>query len=368
MSAAPFVYRPDGRPDWGTMWTTFCDLALHGGPPHRGPEQALHGSAESEPATALAPALVAELRRGIWETTGLYSELGPPGWISVTCDTQAIAEWLGAAIALENVEARVDDERVLLPARPGFRLEHEVKSVITVLAKTHHYGAMHGGPAVRPRGADEARGRHGFRCASCGLDVQVSRPAAADLDATCPVDGSVMVPQGLVAARRGAFFRHTRLRVGVGGPGEGKNALIDALRRRYGRRRAVTIAAGEALEVSDPAIDLVLVSGGESGSAAELGAGAVDATIGVLDLPAVEDAIACGDGTLDDWRLLVVRTPGGARGDLSRLEEETRMRRGSRPTAFVDLATAQGVDVVVSWLQRELQLEPWRERVRPPAP
>jgi hypothetical protein len=37
MSSAPFAWRPDGRPDWGRMWTTFCELALHGGPPHWGP-------------------------------------------------------------------------------------------------------------------------------------------------------------------------------------------------------------------------------------------------------------------------------------------------------------------------------------------
>ena len=44
MAAAPFVWR-EGRPDWCAMWTTFCDLALHGGPPHRGPEQALRAPA-----------------------------------------------------------------------------------------------------------------------------------------------------------------------------------------------------------------------------------------------------------------------------------------------------------------------------------
>src|SRR5262249_47001851 len=33
MTAAPFLWRPDGRPDWRGMWTTFCELALYGGPP-----------------------------------------------------------------------------------------------------------------------------------------------------------------------------------------------------------------------------------------------------------------------------------------------------------------------------------------------
>src|SRR5439155_24308467 len=27
MTSAPFLWRADGRPDWGGMWTTFCELA-----------------------------------------------------------------------------------------------------------------------------------------------------------------------------------------------------------------------------------------------------------------------------------------------------------------------------------------------------
>src|SRR5262245_8522814 len=41
MSSAPFVWQEDGRPDWGSMWTTFCELALYGGPPQRGPDSTL---------------------------------------------------------------------------------------------------------------------------------------------------------------------------------------------------------------------------------------------------------------------------------------------------------------------------------------
>lgn len=37
MSSAPFLWKDDGRPDWGAMWASFCELALYGGPPHRGP-------------------------------------------------------------------------------------------------------------------------------------------------------------------------------------------------------------------------------------------------------------------------------------------------------------------------------------------
>ena len=48
-----------------------------------------------------------------------------------------------ATIILENVEAKFDEERLLVPASPSFTLKDEVKSVITVVAKTHHYWTAH---------------------------------------------------------------------------------------------------------------------------------------------------------------------------------------------------------------------------------
>jgi len=141
MTSAPFLWRPDGRPDWGGMWTTFCELALYGGPPQRGPESPLRaaprGVAESD------GEMLAEMRRGIWETTGLYAETAEPGWLAVTCDSPTMAAWMCAAIILENVGARVDEDRLLLPAGPDYELKDEVKSVITVVAKTHHYWQAH---------------------------------------------------------------------------------------------------------------------------------------------------------------------------------------------------------------------------------
>jgi hypothetical protein len=303
MTAAPFVWREDGRPDWREMWTSFCDLALHGGPPHRGASHALRGPRTTGAEAESEPAMVAEIRRGIRETTGLFAEPQSPGWIAITCESRAMAEWLGAAIAPENVEVRVEGDRVLLPAGPRFRLDDEVKSIITVVAKTHHYWAMHGGIAP---------------------GTGIPRP----------------------------------LKVGVAGSDDGKTVLIDALRRRYGRRRAVVASPSRAIEVNDPAVDLVLVEMGEDGDAPGLGPQIVHATIGVVDVSTVTHWLRRGDRGLGGWRLLVVRTAGAAKADLSRLEEDMR----GRPVVFVDLATVEGIDVIVSWLQRELLLSPWRER------
>jgi len=293
MAAAPFVWRTDGRPDWRAMWTSFCELALFGGPPHRGVEQALRGGAEA-PSDA---EMVAEICRGIRETTGLHSELAAPGWIAITCESRAMAEWLGAAIAPENVEVRVEDDRVLLPAGPGFRLENEVKSIITVVAKTHHYWAMHRGSVK---------------------------------------DGTLRP-----------------LRVGVGGAGDVKTVLIDALRRRYGRRRAVVASPAQVLEVNDHAVDLVLVKLPENGDAPGFESKMVDAAIGVFGASALSDALRRDDRSVDLWHLLVVSTAGEPKVDLS---------RGGHPTVFADLATPGGIDVIVSWLQKELGLDPWRGR------
>jgi sirohydrochlorin cobaltochelatase len=140
MSSAPFVWLPDGRPDWASMWTTFCELALFGGPPQRGPESALRAPMYT---SACDAAMLGEMRRGIWETTGLYAESTEPGRLAVTCDSPAMAQWMATAIALENVEARAEDDRVVLPAAAGYRLDDEVKSIITVVAKTHHYWQAH---------------------------------------------------------------------------------------------------------------------------------------------------------------------------------------------------------------------------------
>lgn len=392
MASAPFVWREDGRPDWRAMWESFCDLALHGGPPHRGAEQALRGPQGDGDGAASDPAMVAETRRGIWETTGLFSELQSPGWIAITCESRAMAQWLGAAIALENVEARVDGDRLLLPAGPRFQLEDEVKSLVTVVAKTHHYGAVHGGLAEETDGPPaDATPRRGFGCSACGLACQVSRPEiAADLDATCPVDGTRMSRHGVVPTRPSASFWHSHgpgqpshahagarpdgadratdgvarpLRVGVGGVGDGKIALIDALRRRYGRRRAVVATLAEALGLNDPAIDLVLVAAGEDGDACPFGPEVVDATIGVFDGGPALQASDRGERAVGDWRLLVVNTAGGLRVDRARrAAEDVTRRSGSPAVVVVDLATAEGIDVIASWLERELLLEPWRQR------
>ena len=76
--------------------------------------------------------------------TGLATvESDAPGWVGLRCERDEQARWLLSAIAVENVSVRRIGS-VLLPAeRAGFRLEVEIKSVVTVVAKTYHYYLEH---------------------------------------------------------------------------------------------------------------------------------------------------------------------------------------------------------------------------------
>jgi sirohydrochlorin cobaltochelatase len=54
-----------------------------------------------------------------------------------------MALWLLRAIVVENITVRRDGSTLWFPAGPDFRLEREIKNVITVIAKTNHYWEEH---------------------------------------------------------------------------------------------------------------------------------------------------------------------------------------------------------------------------------
>jgi len=142
MAAAPFLFRSDGAPDWSSMWKGFCELALYGGPPHRGLEEALRAP-QSSSEKVVRDEMVEEIIRGIRETTGLDSAPAAGGWLVMTCDSKRMAAWLCAVIILENVDARCDGTELFVPGDNGFELKDQVKSVITVVAKANHYWQEH---------------------------------------------------------------------------------------------------------------------------------------------------------------------------------------------------------------------------------
>jgi Ni2+-binding GTPase involved in maturation of urease and hydrogenase len=310
MAAAPFVWRADGRPAWSEMWESFCDLALHGGPPHRGAAEALRGPTPSDPVPSSDPEMLREMRRGILETTGLIVEEASTGWLAVTCDSPEMAEWLRAAIVLENVAARADGYRLLLPAGPRYRLADEVKSVITVVAKTHHYWSAH---------------------------APVGHPAP-------PAPGTSRMPRPL--------------KVGVGGPaGSGKTSLIDALCRRLAGRLGIRVIAGAESARDHPDPDLVLIEGAGEDLAATLGPAIVDATIGVVDHRAGVELARRGAPVVTRSHLLVVNAFGADAPAVRGAAREALLeRRRGRPVIFADCRAGTGVDEVLDWLEHDLLL------------
>jgi hypothetical protein len=144
MRSAGLQYDADGNVAWDRMWGSFCDLAMAGGPPHKGRLLEPGTEVSIDAQFGLYDQVVEEICRGIRMVTGLRSYPSPtPGWVSVTCLGDAMAGWLVRAIVMENVAARHAGAVLELPAAPHFRLEREVKNVITVIAKTCHYWMGH---------------------------------------------------------------------------------------------------------------------------------------------------------------------------------------------------------------------------------
>lgn len=150
MSAAPLVYDEDGRVAWDRVWggddpdNPFCELALAGGPPHRGtllePVSPEVVAADREGYARV----VAELARGLHMVTGLpVVTESAPGWIGLVCESEEMALWLLRAIVVENVSVRREGCTLFLPAGPDFRVDGEIKNVVTAVAKTYHYWKEH---------------------------------------------------------------------------------------------------------------------------------------------------------------------------------------------------------------------------------
>ncbi len=143
MGSAGLKYGADGKVPWNEMWGSFCDLAMAGGPPHRGAllEPDRDRGALKTPAYEAA---AAEICRGVFLVTGLYAEPAPtPGWVRMYCTSAAMAAWLVRAIVMENVSAIGEGLALYLPTGPTFRVEKEIKNVITATAKTCHYWQDH---------------------------------------------------------------------------------------------------------------------------------------------------------------------------------------------------------------------------------
>ncbi|MBV9021594.1 MAG: hypothetical protein JOZ71_12875, partial [Ktedonobacteraceae bacterium] len=64
-------------------------------------------------------------------------------WVGLLCQDEEMALWLLRAIVVENICVRREGTVLFLPAGPSFRLEKEIKNVVTAVAKTYHYWTEH---------------------------------------------------------------------------------------------------------------------------------------------------------------------------------------------------------------------------------
>ncbi len=144
MGSAGLKYGPDGKVAWDQIWGSFCDLAMAGGPPHKGTLLEPGNREAIDAAPARYEEVVDEICRGIILASELPAQGSARlGWVSVDCYSETMAAWLLRAIVMENVSAKSHGRELLLPAAPGFRLDKEIKNVITVIAKTTHYWMGH---------------------------------------------------------------------------------------------------------------------------------------------------------------------------------------------------------------------------------
>ena len=155
MRSAGLKFDADGKVAWNEIWGSFCDLAMAGGPPHKG-RLLEPGRAEVIAADLVKyEAVVDEICRGITLASELPAQASTrAGWVSVDCYSETMASWLLRAIVMENVAAQSHGRELRLPAAPDFRLEKEIKNVVTVIAKTTHYWMGHMSRAQKSAIAD----------------------------------------------------------------------------------------------------------------------------------------------------------------------------------------------------------------------
>ena len=144
MGSAGLKFDKEGRVAWDEIWTTFCDLAMAGGPPHRGKFLGPINPADVSRDLEKSKAVASEIQRGIALTTGMKASIDDQlNRVLLECESGTMAAWMHRAIVAENVFADHLGNVVRLPSGPDFSIEKEIKNVIVCVAKTWHYWDGH---------------------------------------------------------------------------------------------------------------------------------------------------------------------------------------------------------------------------------
>ena len=178
MGSAGLKYGADGNVAWNEMWATFCDLAMAGGPPHKGMLLEPGAPVEIDANSARYAQVVDEIVRGVRLVTGLAARAVPHSRMGARGLSQRHDGWMAAAGDRDG--ERLGSRRGL-GARPSR------------------------GPRLPARERDQER-RHRRRQDLPLLDgTHVARPEAGDRR-------SLREDGGRVAARRARERRHGRRR------------------------------------------------------------------------------------------------------------------------------------------------------------
>ena len=167
MGSAGLKYDADGRVAWDQIWGSFCDLAMAGGPPHRGtllqPATAEAVAANPEAQLRLM-GVIEEIRRGISLVTRLPVQPAANGsWVGVVCRSVGMAGWLVRAIVMENIGNSVSPGGTGFPSRQGNKeRDHRHGEDVSLLDGSHV-----GGTAQIHR-CDDCEPFHSFRTSGTG--------------------------------------------------------------------------------------------------------------------------------------------------------------------------------------------------------
>jgi len=214
MRSAGLKFDAAGRVAWDEIWGSFCDLAMAGGPPHKGTLLQPGTKEEIAADPASHRSVVNEICRGIRMVCDSVA-VNPspdPGWVRVSCAIPGMAGWLLRAIVMENVSARSlnPDQDLDLPAGPHYRLEKEIKNVITVIAKTSHYFAHHlesgrqqaiaevfaaadaASPLLQPAFHPSSPGWRGLECSHVSTAIWMMRALVANNNVLARREGTTL--------------------------------------------------------------------------------------------------------------------------------------------------------------------------------
>jgi urease accessory protein len=109
-----------------------------------------------------------------------------------------------------------------------------------------------------------------------------------------------------------------------------------------------------------PTLDILFLESGGDNLAASFSPELVDASIYVIDVAGGDKVPRKGGPGITRSDLLVINKTDLAPyvgADLSVMDRDSKMMRGSKPFVFTNLKTREGVNNVIDWIRRELLFE-----------